>query len=102
MVCFSFWFGEVRSLVVAYNISNIILSGQIIPLKLFPDTMREIIYLTPLQFLVDFPVSIATANLPMHLWLPKMGVALLWCVIVTLAGRLIYRSGIRVYGGFGA
>ena len=102
MVCFSFWFGEVRSLVVAYNISNIILSGQIIPLKLFPDTMREIIYLTPLQFLVDFPVSIATANLPMHLWLPKMGVALLWCVIVTLAGRLIYRSGIRVYEGFGA
>ena len=33
MVCFSFWFGEVRSLVVAYNISNIVLS----PLSVFTD-----------------------------------------------------------------
>jgi len=102
MVCFAFWFGEVRALVIAYNISNIVLSGQIIPLRLFPDSVRNIINLTPLQFLVDFPVSIATANLPMNYWLPKMGMALSWCIVMTLAGRVIYRSGIRVYGGYGA
>ena len=102
MVCFSFWLGEVRSLVVAYNISNIVLSGQIIPLQLFPENVQKIIFLTPLQFLVDFPVSIATANLPLHLWLPKMGIAMLWCIIITIIGRIIYCSGIRVYGGFGA
>ena len=102
MVCFAFWFGEVRALVIAYNISNIVLSGQIIPLRLFPDSVRNIINLTPLQFLVDFPVSIATANLPMIYWLPKMGMALSWCIVMTLAGRVIYRSGIRVYGGYGA
>ena len=102
MVCFAFWFGEVRALVIAYNISNIVLSGQIIPLRLFPDSVRNIINLTPLQFLVDFPVSIATANLPMNLWIPKMGMALSWCIIMTLTGRIIYRSGIRVYGGYGA
>ena len=102
MVCFAFWFGEVRALVIAYNVSNIVLSGQIIPIRLFPDTIREIIYLTPLQFLVDFPVSIATANLPMHLWLPKMGMAICWCIVITITGRIIYRSGIKVYEGFGA
>jgi ABC-2 type transport system permease protein len=102
MVCFAFWFGEVRALVIAYNISNIVLSGQIIPLRLFPDSVRNIINLTPLQFLVDFPVSIATANLPMNLWFPKMGMAFFWCIIMTVAGRVIYRSGIRVYGGYGA
>ena len=91
MVCFAFWFGEVKSLVIAYNVSNIVLSGQIIPLRLFPDTVREIIYLTPLQFLVDFPVSIATGNLPMHLWLPKMGLAICWCIVVSVIGRIIYR-----------
>jgi len=102
MVCFAFWFGEVRALVIAYNISNIVLSGQIIPLRLFPDPVRNIINLTPLQFLVDFPVSIATANSPMNLWIPQMGMALFWCMIMTLVGRVIYRSGIRVYGGYGA
>ena len=102
MVCFAFWFGEVRALVVAYNISNIVLSGQILPLRLFPDYIREIIYLTPLQFLVDFPVSIATGNLNMELWFPKMCLALCWCIIITILGKVVYRYGIRVYGGFGA
>ena len=102
MVCFSFWFGEVRSLVVAYNISNIVLSGQIIPLRLFPESVQKIIYLTPLQFLVDFPVSIATNNLVQELWLPKMMTALLWCLVMTFLGHIIYKKGIKVYGGFGA
>ena len=102
MVCFAFWFGEVRALVIAYNISNIVLSGQIIPLKLFPDSVREIILMTPLPFLVDFPVSIATNNLTSSLWIPKMGIAILWCIVMTILGRIIYRFGIRVYGGFGA
>lgn len=102
MVCCAFWFGEVKSLVVAYNISNIILSGQIIPLRLFPDAIREIIYMTPLQFLVDFPVSIATGSIPINMWFDKMIIAILWCIVVTILGKIIYRSGIRVYGGFGA
>ena len=102
MVCCAFWFGEVKSLVVAYNISNIILSGQIIPLRLFPDTFREIIYMTPLQFLVDFPVSIATGSIPINMWIPKMIIAMLWCIVVSILGKIIYRFGIRAYGGFGA
>ena len=77
-------------------------SMTIIPLRLFPESVREIIYFTPLQFLVDFPVSIATGNLPMHLWIPKIGLAIFWCIVVSVMGRIIYRSGIRVYGGFGA
>tara|TARA_B100000945_G_scaffold314650_1_gene312539 strand:+ start:826 stop:1635 length:810 start_codon:yes stop_codon:yes gene_type:complete len=102
MVCFAFWFGEVRSLVIAYNIANSILSGQIIPLRLFPEGAREIIFLTPIQYLVDFPVSIATGNLPIEFWIPKMAMALLWCCIITITGRILYGYGIRAYGGFGA
>ena len=102
MVCFAFWFGEVRALVIAYNISNIVFSGQVIPIRLFPDGVREIILMTPLPYLIDFPVSIATNNLPMNLWMPKMGLAILWCIIISLLGKIIYRFGIRAYEGFGA
>jgi ABC-2 type transport system permease protein len=102
MVCCAFWFGEVRALVIAYNIANSVLSGQIIPLKLFPDSVREIILITPLPYLIDFPVSIATNNLPINYWIPKMGLAIFWCFVITITGRIIYRYGIRVYGGFGA
>ena len=58
--------------------------------------------MTPLQFLVDFPVSIATGSIPMSMWFDKMIIAILWCIAITILGKIIYRSGIRVYGGFGA
>ena len=102
MVCFAFWFGEVRALVIAYNVSNIILSGQVIPLRMFPESMLNIISMTPLPYLIDLPVSIATNNLPINLWVTKIGAAFLWCIIVTIFAKIIYYFGIRQYEGFGA
>jgi len=102
MVCFAFWFGEVRALVIAYNVSNIILSGQVIPLRMFPESILNIISMTPLPYLIDLPVSIATNNLPIHLWGTKIGIAFLWCIIMSIFGKIIYYFGIRQYEGFGA
>ena len=102
MICCAFWFGEVRSIVVAYNLTMLVLSGQYIPIRLFPEPIIEFMEMTPFIYLVDFPVSIATGNLPLNFWFPKMGLAMFWCIVVTCVGRMIYRSGIRVYGGFGA
>ena len=101
MVCFAFWFGEVRALVIAYNVSNIVLSGQIIPLRLFPDTIREIIYLTPLQFLVDFPVSTAVGLFSLNEWLYNFLFSILWCVILTFTCFIIYKKGVSKYEAYG-
>jgi len=102
MVCFAFWFGEVRSLVVTYNLANIVLAGQVIPIHLFPETMRRVIELTPIRYLIDFPVSIATGRLPTDEWGLHMIIAIFWCVVMTLIGQIVYRFGIKVYGGYGA
>jgi ABC-2 type transport system permease protein len=102
MVCFAFWFGEVRSLVVTFNIANIVLAGQVIPIHLFPDTMKRIIELTPIRYLIDFPVSIATGRLPVSEWSMHILIAVLWCVVMTVIGQIVYKFGIKVYGGYGA
>ena len=34
MVCFAFWFGEVRAIVIAYNLGMLMISGQYIPIRL--------------------------------------------------------------------
>ncbi len=102
MVCIAFWFGEVRSLLIAYNVANIILSGQIIPLRMFPQSIQEIIYFTPLKYLIDFPVSIATGSLPINVWGFNFLVAICWCLTMTFLGKLIYNNGIQVYEGYGS
>ena len=102
MVCFTFWFHEVRSLVVAYNIANIILSGQIIPLKFFPEQYLNIIDKTPIPYLVHFPVSTAMNSIQFDLWLQKYIIGLVWCFIVWILGSLLYYFGIKQYGAYGA
>lgn len=101
MVCLAFWFGEVRAMVIAYNLANMILSGQLIPLRLFPESVLKIINLTPLPYLVDLPVSIATGHLPMDQWFGKIMIGVTWSAVMTVVGIFIYCRGIRHYEGFG-
>ena len=102
MACFAFWFGEVRSIVTAYNLGMLMISGQYIPIRLFPENILSIMQWTPIPYLVDLPVSIATNNLPVNLWILKIGISIFWCIIITIIGKVIYHYGIRVYEGFGA
>ena len=102
MICFAFWFGEVRSIVVAYNLSMTILSGQYIPIRLFPEEIIRFLEWTPIIYLVDFPVSIATNRIDPSEWLSSFVIAIIWCYITWLFGTIIYRKGIRSYEAYGS
>ena len=101
MVCFAFWFGEVRSIVVAYNVGMLMISGQYIPIRLFPEEVLAIIKWTPIPYLVDTPVSIATGLIGYQEWITHIGFASIWCIILTSTSLLIYRSGIKGYEAYG-
>tara|TARA_B100000029_G_scaffold513068_1_gene611474 strand:+ start:1542 stop:2198 length:657 start_codon:yes stop_codon:yes gene_type:complete len=101
MVCFAFWFGEVRSIVVAYNLGMLMISGQYIPIRLFPDNVLSIIQWTPIPYLVDLPVSIATGLVQETEWVSSISIGLLWCIILTIISFIIYKIGIKGYEAYG-
>ena len=101
MVCFAFWFGEVRSIVVAYNVGMLMISGQYIPIRLFPEKVLLIIKWTPIPYLVDLPVSIATGILPHNQWFFNIGISFVWCFILTIISFIIYKIGIKGYEAYG-
>ena len=101
MVCFAFWFGEVRSIVLAYNLGMLMISGQYIPVRLFPENIISIISWTPLIYLVDFPVSTAVGLYTLNEWMYNLGFSLLWCLIVTFFSFYIYNKGISQYEAYG-
>tara|TARA_B110000014_G_C19861997_1_gene446489 strand:- start:156 stop:590 length:435 start_codon:yes stop_codon:yes gene_type:complete len=103
MICFGFWFGEVRALIISYNVFNIFLSGQLIPISLFPDGLRHFVMNSPFRYMIDFPVSIATSsNFNIQYFLEGALMQILWCIIMYLIGRIIYSFGIQQYEAFGA
>ena len=102
MICFAFWFGEVRSLVVSYNLAMLILSGQYIPIRFFPENILNIINWTPIRYLVDFPVSIATSLLTEQEIYYGFVLAIFWCLVLSIVGSFIYKLGIRDYEAYGS
>ena len=101
MACFAFWFGEVRSIVVAYNLGMLMISGQYIPIRLFPEEILNIIKWTPIPYLVDLPVSIATGLITYPHWIYEIGLGCFWCIILTSISWFIYYLGIRDYEAYG-
>jgi len=101
MVCFAFWFGEVRSIVIAYNLGMLMISGQYIPIRLFPEEVLSIIKWTPIPYLVDLPVSIATGIIPQNQWISSISIGSIWCLILTAICFIIYKQGIKGYEAYG-
>ena len=101
MVCFAFWFGEARSIVTAYNLGMLMISGQYIPIRLFPEKALAVIDWTPLRYLVDFPVSTAFGLFSLNEWLYNFLFSILWCVILTFTCFVIYKKGVSKYEAYG-
>ena len=101
MVCFAFWFGEARSIVTAYNLGMLMISGQYIPIRLFPEKVLAVIDWTPLRYLVDFPVSTAVGLFSLNEWLYNFLFSILWCVILTFTCFVIYKKGVSKYEAYG-
>jgi len=103
MVCFAFWFGEVRALLAAYNISMFVLAGQIVPLSFFPDSYINIINYTPIPYLIYFPVEIAMSeDINLYQWISMFFIGILWCIIMRLSSGILYSIGIRRYEAYGS
>lgn len=103
MVCFAFWFGEVRALLAAYNISMFVLAGQIIPLDFFPAGYNQVINFTPIPYLIKFPVDIAMAqNINIEHWIKFLLIGIIWCVVMRMLSSILYNLGIKRYEAFGA
>lgn len=72
-----------------------ILSGFAFPLRYFPDWFQSLAYSTPFPALVNTPIELYLGQLPATEWLPALAYQMVWGVILTLAGHLMLRAGIR-------
>ncbi|MDX1501806.1 MAG: ABC-2 family transporter protein [Thermoanaerobaculia bacterium] len=97
----AFWADNVWSLNVMARFTGELLGGLLLPLTLFPGWARQTLELLPFQYLFYFPVMTLLGRVSPGEWLRGMAVALVWCGLIALAGRAVWRRGYRVYSGVG-
>lgn len=73
------------------------LSGALIPLQFFPESIRNILEVLPFQAIYHTPLQIITnPDLEWGDYLNLVGVQLLWVVVFALGSRLFYRQAVKV------
>ena len=97
---FAFWTERASALQDFWFLFYLFLSGTIAPLEVFPETIRQIVLLTPFPYLINFPASILI-GLPTDI--PRGFLSILgWFLLFLGINRIMWRQGLKKYSGMGA
>ena len=78
----------------AYTAVITFLSGQMVPLWIFPDWALRVVNVLPFRYIFDVPMSIFIGRLTFDQMLINIGYQFIWCVLLWWFGRLAW-NGIR-------
>ncbi|MDQ3328755.1 MAG: ABC-2 family transporter protein, partial [Chloroflexota bacterium] len=82
---------RVRTLVVGF------LSGQVIPLALFPEEFSGVLAVQPFRYILSFPLEVLTGTLGPDALAVGFAWQAGWCTAMWLTYRVLWRYGLRVY-----
>jgi ABC-2 type transport system permease protein len=91
----AFWLLDYRGVAVVSSLVLTFLSGFIIPAGLFPVWLRDLAYATPFPAMIQAPIDIFVGALPTDRIPPLLLLQVGWVVILMLAGRAVFATGVR-------
>ena len=92
---------EAQAIFELYYIPMLFLSGQLFPMALFPEWVRNVAVLFPFYYTTGAPTEILIGRTTgMHVY-QVLGGQLLWVVIAGVAFKLLWTRGMRHYTGVG-
>lgn len=95
----SFWLEQTWVMRVLFQILAQFMSGALLPLELYPQTLRDLILWTPFPYLTWMPARICmygTDSFSTHLLILGF-----WILLAYLLVRLIWNRGLRMYTAAG-
>ena len=98
----AFWTTRMWALWDFFNALYGLFAGQFVPLALLPPTMQTIAQVLPFRLSLSFPIELILGKLTLEQTALNMGLQAAWCLVLYVAFRLIWRSGVRKFSAVGA
>ena len=98
----AFWTLEIHAIQLSIRWASDLLSGQIIPLALFPGALGVIVRQTPFAAIYSTPLEIYIGTLPPSAWAGAIATQVAWIAVFSGLAVLVWRSAERrvvVQGG---
>ena len=84
-----------RGMQAMLNLLMMILSGNVLPLILFPDNWQKVITLLPYAQLLDTPIRLYTGETPLADAPRMLSIQLGWTIALTATGVFFWRRNVR-------
>ena len=91
-----------RGITAALNLVMIFLSGNILPLNMFPDSWQKLNALNPFAQIIDTPIRLYTGEFALQAVPGQMLIQCIWIIALVGLGRLIWSQNLKrviVQGG---
>lgn len=98
----AFYFTRVTSFTVTKNFLLWILSGEIFPLDILPDSIKATVMSLPFASSVYVPVGYLSGRLEFALVINAFQSVTVGLIVVTILAVLLWQRGVRAYSGTGA
>jgi ABC-2 type transport system permease protein len=98
----TFWLLDYRGIGNIGNLVALLLSGFLVPIAMFPDTVRTAFYLTPFASMVAVPIDVFLGKLDGEELAAALLLQAFWAVAMLGIGRLVLEAALRklvVQGG---
>jgi ABC-2 type transport system permease protein len=89
----AFWLGRIESLRVVYSLMLRLVSGALVPISFFPQTIQAILSLLPFQYLYYVPVSVVIGT--HEVTAKTYAIPALWILVLSLVLFFAWSRGLR-------
>jgi ABC-2 type transport system permease protein len=97
----TFWTTRVSALFELVWVTEMLLSGRIVPLALLPDWAERLSWLLPFRWTFGFPITALVGPIDGAELVGGLGMQLLWIVTFAFVVRGFWRVSVRHYGAVG-
>jgi len=98
----AFWTTRISALEQMYFAGVLFLSGQFVPLSLYPPGIQSITYLFPFRWMIGFPTELLLGRLTPADTAMGLAAQVGWLTVVLIGMRVLWRAGLRRYSAVGA
>lgn len=98
----AFWVDDVTAISRIRTLVATFLSGQIVPLALFPPSLAGFLAIQPFRYTLSFPLEVLTGQLSTADLALGFAFQVGYCVVLAVLYRVVWRRGLRAYAAVGA
>jgi len=102
ITCIAFWTTRVWAIADFYGSIFRLLAGQFVPLALLPAFMQTASQVLPFRLALYFPIQLLLGKLSIEETLLNLVLQVVWCVILFVVFRVVWRTGLKKYSAVGA